>query len=227
MSGSSPRRAARQHAGEFGHHLARSARSSRSTISRHACRSGNWLHVLPGRAYSLRGNIASRSTQRANAPGLRFSGQHVAPVDAPRRAAGVQPLALEDLHPAQPGIQVGAVQPHLQALAGQARGHAVEHALGAEHAELADPGVDLLEVGGAPCRQWLQVTRSASQARVQRALSRHRLGHELLVGRQVVELAAATQQQALVQAALQLPWRDSMAPFSWLTPVLLRVGRMP
>jgi hypothetical protein len=25
----------------------------------------------------------------------------------------------------------------------------------------------------------------------------------------------------------KLLWRDSIAPFSWLTPVLLRVGRMP
>jgi hypothetical protein len=46
--------------------------------------------------------------------------QHVAPVDLPRmsiRGAGMQPLALEDLHPAQPGLQVRAVQPHLQPMA--------------------------------------------------------------------------------------------------------------
>ena len=43
------------------------------TIKRHAARSGNvWLMCSQACAYSLRGNIASRSTHRAKAPGLRF-----------------------------------------------------------------------------------------------------------------------------------------------------------
>ena len=164
--------------------------------------------MLPGlRVLAAREHRVAQHPAREGAGLALQAGQHVAPVDAPGVAvgrAGVQPLALEDLHAAQPGVQVGAVQPHLQALAGQPRGHAVQHALGAEHAELADPCVDLLEVGRAARRQRLQAGAlglpGPGAAGVEPA---HGLGHELLVGRQVVELATAAQQQALVQAALQ------------------------
>jgi hypothetical protein len=100
---------------------------------------------------------------------------------------------------AQPGLQVGAVEPDLEPLARQAQGHAVEHALGAEDAELAHVCVHFLEVGRAPRRQRPQAAAlclpGPSAPCVEPA---HGIGHELLVGRQLVKLAAAAQQQGLL-----------------------------
>jgi superfamily II DNA or RNA helicase len=119
-------------------------------------------------------------------------------------AGRLQPLALEDLHPAEPGFQVRAVEAHLQPMTGQTRGHAVERALGAEHAELAYPRVELLEVNRAPLGQGLQAGAldfpGPGAARVEPP---NGLGEELLVGRQVGELARAAQQQPLIEGALE------------------------
>ncbi|MDE2465260.1 MAG: hypothetical protein KGO02_16325, partial [Alphaproteobacteria bacterium] len=99
---------------------------------------------------------------------------------------GMQSLALEDLHAAQPGVQVGAVQPDLQPVSGQSRGNAVEHALGREHAELADPCIDLLEVARAAHRQRLQAGALGFPRSCAADIEpTHGLGDELLVGRQV------------------------------------------
>ncbi len=112
MSGNSPRSCMRcQHRPVQPRHWRDRPGRADPTISRQASRSlRRALMRSQACAYSLRGNIASRSTQRAKAPGLRLKrGQHVAPVDAPRMVvcdAAVQTLALEDLHAAEPGFHM-------------------------------------------------------------------------------------------------------------------------
>ena len=118
--------------------------------------------------------------------------------------AAVQALAFEHLHPTEPGLEVRAVEPHLQPLADQARGHAVERALGTEHTELAHPRIELLEVSGAPLGQGLEARAFGFPGACEPLIEpSYGLGDELAVGLQVGELAAATQQQALIEGALQ------------------------
>ena len=141
-----------------------------------------------------------------------------------RRLAGRPGRARPRTHAARASLQPLAVQPHLQPVADQARRGAVQHAGTVNSAVLADPRIDLLEVGRAARRQRPQLgaldANARGHARVRRA---HHRRDELPV-RPSRRSRVPAQQQRLVERALEVPWRDSIAPFSWLTPRLLRLG---
>ena len=220
--------------------LARSARSSRSTISRQAWRSLSTAALMPlaqACAYSLRGNIASLQHSRRTGPRACVAARATVGARSMRRVMVVCDAAVQAARtrrrftPAQARLRTRS--PYSRTLSRCPTSldgrRCTSSAFGPEHAVLADPRIELLEVG--PAARWQRPQARSFDLPVhvaQRALSRPTISAtELAVGRQVVELACATQQQRLVERALRLPWRDSMEPFSWLSPRLLRLARMP
>jgi hypothetical protein len=126
-------------------------------------------------------------------------------------------------------------QPDPQAVADQARGHAVEH-LAQHEATGGGHGDDrLLVVGGAARRQVPEGGALDLDARRHTCVApADHLVDEAPVGGEVGEVARAAQQpreprssKASAIAALRWPCAPSMAPFSCGRPGLLRLGAMP
>lgn len=118
--------------------------------------------------------------------------------------AAVQPLALKDLHAAEPRFHALAIQPHLEPMPHKSGRNAVQRALGPQQAVLADPRIEFLEVARAALRQRPQ-TRSLDfpGTRAARIEPANDLGDEPAVGGHVIELACATQQQGLLERPLE------------------------
>ena len=125
------------------------------------------------------------------------------------------------------------MEPDAQAVADQARGHAAEH-LAQDKAARGGHGDDsLLVVGGAAVGQVLEARPLGIDPRAKAGVAApDNLVDEPAVGGKIVEVARAPQQQRILDGPLEMarlrwPWRLSMAPFSWATPALLRLGAIP
>ena len=185
------------------------------------------------RRYASRGNSASRNTRPLNAWGLRLKRVDEVPVvDHPAAAVdGRSRAARQRQHERsrEVAIQPVAVQPHLQAVADQARRRAVEDGAHGEGAAARDARLFLDEVGGAPCGQILQLLAlDAERRRVAPIAPHHGFAHERpRRPRRSSKSRCPRSSSACSIASFRYRCEDSTLPFSWLRPRLLRVPTMP
>ncbi len=140
-------------------------------------------------------------------------------VDTPSVAASALAGMADDMGAAEPGLYTVVIDMDAQALADQARGGAVEDAVHQEAAGTRDAGNDFGEVGGAPGRQRPQRCGLDPHGGLAAAIApRHELVDEPAPVGKAGEVAAAAQDQSLVERGLE------MAVVRFHRPVLMRLA---
>jgi len=120
-------------------------------------------------------------------------------------AAGAAARMGHDMGGAEPGLDAVVVEVDPQAVADEARRGAVEDLLDDEAAGAGDAGDDLGEVGGAPRRQRTQGGTFGAQALLAPGVAAgDDLIDEAAIGVEAGEVAAAAQDQRLVERGLQM-----------------------
>ena len=124
----------------------------------------------------------------------------------------------------QPVIVDAQVQP----IADQARRHRVEHLAQDEAAAGGHPHAGLVMIGGAPRRQPAQFgALQGDQLLAPGVAAADQVGDPVAIGSRLSKSVLPRSSRAWATARLRWPCWLSIAPFSWATPRLLRVGCMP
>ena len=138
-------------------------------------------------------------------------------VPAPPAIGGPATGQRQDAGAADEALEAIVVDPQLEAMADQARGHGVEHLAQDEAAARGHQHGGLVEVGGAPGRRRaelgpLELNRLAPAG----VAAPEQLGEEAAVGVEIGEVARAAQEERLVERPLE------MAVVALDRPVLVR-----